>query len=154
MSLNSANSWMNASKLSRFSQMIANFEGEPAIMREPPSVNHVLVSNVVADADSVRARITLIPTPGMPPGLGRGNRDSNEIFSVWEIFSFSADEWSAQYVSWKIYFDPALIHKVVAIAAEAAERGEFIDERVVPRVQSQVRQARRSLVTDPTKRSS
>lgn len=154
MQNNSTHPWIDPSALSRFSQMISSFEGKPAIMRERPDVNRVLVSNVVANAERVQAHITVVPTPGMRSGLGRGNKDSNDIWAAWEIFSFSADEWSARYVSWKIYFDPALIQKVVAIAAEAAERGEIIDELAVPRIQSQLLQSRRSSVTDPTKRSS
>src|ERR1700678_1137988 len=38
--------WKDPSAFSRFSQMIPNFEGKPAIMREPPNVNHVLVSTL------------------------------------------------------------------------------------------------------------
>jgi hypothetical protein len=145
--------WKDPSAFSRFSQMIPNFEGKPAIMREPPNVNHVLVSNIVADAERVRALITLTPTPGMR-GLGRGNKDSNEIFAVWEVFSFNADEWYAQYVFWKIYFDPALIQKVIALAAEAAMRGELIDQLAVPRVQAELMNARQASLISPSKHSS
>jgi hypothetical protein len=50
MQNNSTHPWIDPSALSRFSQMISSFEGKPAIMRERPDVNRVLVSNVVADA--------------------------------------------------------------------------------------------------------
>jgi hypothetical protein len=154
MPISTANDWINSSKLSKFSQMISSFEGKPAIMREPPDVNHVLVSNIVADAERVLAHITVIPTPGMRIGLGPGNKESNDIWAAWKIFSFDEHEWYASYVNWKIYFDPALIQKVVALAAEAAKMGKMIDQVAVPRVQSELRSARRSSVINPPKHSS
>ena len=42
-------------------------------------------------------------------------------------FTFSASEWSAAYVSWRLHFAPELIEKVCVVASQMAEQGNQID---------------------------
>jgi hypothetical protein len=140
--------WLDPFAPSRFSEMISNFEGKSAIMKEQRHVNYVRVSNIVADDWGVRAHNTLIPTPGML-GLGEGNRETSEISAAWLVFSFRAKDWYAMYVAWKIYFDPDLIEKVVALAAEAAKEGTIIDDRTVLRALAALEHAQQSSLVDP-----
>jgi hypothetical protein len=113
-------------KRARFTAIAALSEGALAILMERPNATLVRVSNISSSDWGVKLKVTCVATPGMNP-LGRTNRSSGDMSAAWEVFSFSASEWSAAYVSWRLHFAPELIEKVCVIAGQMAEQGNQID---------------------------
>ncbi len=89
----------------RFSALSSSLEGAEAIFVERPLVAHVRVTDICHDDWGVRLTITDLLKPGM-------HRLRNKVCSIaatWQIFSFSAGDWQAHYIPWKLFFDPTVI---------------------------------------------
>jgi hypothetical protein len=107
----------------RFSNQLSSFEKAEAIYVERPSLLHVRVSEISYDEWGVKATIVDSLLPGM-----RGISQSQcGIAASWKIFSFSTDFWQANYVPWRLFFDPKVIRGCVELAAQANQKGSMID---------------------------
>jgi hypothetical protein len=93
----------------RFTAMADRFRGAEVLYREGTRVSHARVDEILPEPAGISAQISLIPTRGLynerPP--------SWRIYSAWDVFGFSADHWSAAYISLTIYFERGLIDAVV-----------------------------------------
>jgi hypothetical protein len=111
--------------LSKFLAELPNREGAYAIFIEPPIIAYIRVSNVHGDDWGARARIDVVPAPGMkdPESL------TYEIGSGWDIFSNGNDHWHAIYVNWSLYFKPSQVKAGLELAAQAAAQGRQVELR-------------------------
>ena len=61
------------------------------------------------------------------PGMHRLRQSPSEISAAWQALSFSADLWQADYVPWRLFFDPKLVRACVDLGVQANRRGLTID---------------------------
>ena len=112
-------------RMNRFAEQCPTFEGLEAIHVERPGVLHVRVTEVSYDDWGMKAKLTLLQTPGMYGALG----SSFILAASWDIFSSGALEWDTPNIPacrWRTYFDPAVVQAIVGIAAEAHKEGTVI----------------------------
>jgi hypothetical protein len=100
----------------------ASFEGMPAIFVERPVIVHVKVSDVISEDWGVKCAITDLGSPGMH----MLQRSPCPIAASWQVFSYSAGNWQAQYVPWSVFFDPQVIGECLACANEKRQAGGII----------------------------
>jgi hypothetical protein len=94
-----------------------------AILVEKPGIFHVRMSQISCDTWGVKATAV----DSLMPGMHRVPQSPFEIRASWEIFSFSADYWHAQYVPWRFFFDPGVVCACLELGDQANQRGSTID---------------------------
>ena len=123
------NDWIDQTR-KRFPEMAKLREGSLAILMEYPSTWLVRVSDISSDDWGVKFNITFVPTPGLSPPRNT-NTPSGKLSAAWEIFTLSADVWSARYLAWRLHFDPESVERVCMVAGQMAEQGNQLDYRGV-----------------------
>ena len=87
-------------------------EGRLAIFTEKWIVSLVRVHSIRVTDRAVLARIQAIPTQGLY------GKNEIEIGSIYEHLQFGKEIWVGRaYCAWRVFFAPALIEEVLAIAA-------------------------------------
>ena len=106
----------------RFSAIRSSFEGAEAIHLERPRIFHVLVSQISCDEWGMKATLA----DSLMPGIHRLRHNPCKISAAWEIFGFSAGEWHAAYVPWRLFFDPMLVRSCIELGAQESQRGSTL----------------------------
>jgi hypothetical protein len=106
----------------RFSAIHSSFEGAEVIRLEKPRIFRTLVSQISWDEWGMKA--TLVDS--LMPGMHRLRHSPCEISAALEIFAFSAGEWQATYVPWRVFFDPMLVRSCIELGGQASQKGSTL----------------------------
>jgi hypothetical protein len=108
-------------------QALRTRQNAECIYWEKAIIVHARLSEVHTNDWGVTLTFQDLRTPGFASGFLSSVDDSSwTVSSSWETFSYRPESWAAAYVSWSVYFGPALIESLCATARSCAEADSLL----------------------------